>query len=157
MNRQAVAEELLHETILRLWSVQRRSWAPEKGSLLQFVTWEMKSLVSNAASSPENRTESLDEQVTESLASKGARIPDTSPSIETVRIEEEQARQMEATIIEAAGDDAVLLKYIEAVMDGAGSPAEVAKLSGLTIEVVYQSHRKLVRRVKARQAKEIAA
>jgi len=64
---------------------------------------------------------------------------------------------MEAAIIEAAGDDAVLLKYIEAIMDGAGSPAEVAKLSGLTIEVVYQAHRKLVRRVKARQTKETAS
>jgi RNA polymerase sigma factor (sigma-70 family) len=157
MNRQAVAEELLHETVLRLWSGSRRSWDPDKGSLLQFLTWEMKSLVSNAASSPENRTGSLDEPVADSLESKGARISDDSPSIEMVHIEEEQARQLEAAIIEAAGDDAVLLKYIEAIMDGAGSPAEVAKLSGLTVEAVYQAHRKLVRRVKARQAKETAS
>lgn len=151
-DRRSVAEDLLHEAVLRSWTTRR--WNPEKVDLWGFLVGVMKSLVYEAASSPENRTSSLDEGLRDRPETKADLIADDSSSIEEVYIRAEQAAEIETAVLEAAGDDPVLLKYVEAIMDGAGTQGEIAQHTGLTVTAVYQAHRKLVRRVKARQAKE---
>lgn len=151
-NRRSVAEDLLHEAVLRSWTTRR--WNPEKVDLWGFLVGVMKSLVYGAASSPENRTSSLDEELPDQRGTKADLIADASSTIEEVHVQAEEDAEIEAAVLEAAGNDAVLLEYVEAIMDGAGTPAEIAQHTGLTATAVYQAHRKLVRRVKARQAKE---
>lgn len=56
MNRKSVAEDLLHEAVVRVWSETRRPWDRAKGSLRAYLTWQMKNLVFNASRSPENKS-----------------------------------------------------------------------------------------------------
>ena len=48
-----------------------------------------------------------------------------------------------------AGDDPVLGKMVEAVMDGYAKPEDIAEAAGLTAAAVYQGNRKLRRRLEA--------
>lgn len=157
MNRKSVAEDLLHEAVVRIWSGTRRPWEPAKGTLLAYLTWQMKNLVFNFSQSPENKTSSLDEPAGDGPESKGDLTAHEAPDVETLHIRKETAEEMEAALFEAAGDDPVLLKYVEAMMDGVGTQAGIAERTGLPIEEVYQAHRKLARRIKARRKKESAA
>lgn len=154
-NRRSVAEDLLHEAVLRSWTTRR--WNPEKVDLWGFLVGVMKSLVYEAGSSPENRTSSLDEGLRDREGTKADLLPDDSSTIEELHIQAEQASEIEAVVLEAAGDDPVLLEYVEAIMDGAGTQAAIAEHTGMPSGAVYQAHRKLVRRVEARRAKEIVS
>jgi DNA-directed RNA polymerase specialized sigma24 family protein len=153
MNRKSAAEDLLHEAVLRAWGGPRQ-WNPEKVELWGFLVGVMKSLVYNSAHSPENKTSSLDEPLGDGGGTKADRVEHDTEPIEEQRVREQRLSEMEEEIITAAGNDAVLLKYVEAIMDGGGSPAEIAKRTGMAVTAVYQAHRKLCRRVEARKPKE---
>lgn len=153
MERKGAAEDLLHEAILRVWSANR-IWDPAKVDLWGFLVGAMKSLVYDAAQSPENRTSSLDEPIGDGGGRKADLLEQDSETLEEAYVREEEAKGIEDAILAAAGDDPVLLKYVEAIMDGAGSPAEIAGRTGMPASAVYQAHRKLCRRVEAQKAPE---
>ena len=154
MNRQSVAEVLFHEAVLRSIKEDSRNWDPERVDLFGFLTGVMRSIVNAAVRSPDNATDSLNEPTADGSSTFLDELADPQPSVEdAIGYSQEVSEQVKA-IFEAAGDDAVLLKVVEALMDGLEKPADITKLMNVTADVVYQAQRKLRRRVESRKAKE---
>lgn len=150
MDRTGVSEDLLHSAILGVAS-GRRKWDPERVDLWGVLLGAMRSIISNATHSPENGTESLDEPLPDSTGTRVDTVQERGDSAEEIlcRVEDTQAR--EEALLAAAGNDPILLRYIEAMMDELDKPADVAKHMNIPVDAVYQAHRKLRRRVEARK------
>ncbi len=143
-DRAGVAEDLLHDAVLRT-----PKWIPDKVNLWGFLVGAMRSIISNATNRPENQTRSLDEPLPGTTVAKVETLVDRRPNAEEVIGHAEDERVREEALLAAAGDDPVLLKYVEAVWDRIGGPAEIAKHLRLPAEAVYQAHRKICRHAKA--------
>ncbi len=154
MNRKSVAEDLLHEAVLRSLTPGGRQWHPEKVDLWGFLVGAMKSIVNAAVRSPENATTSLNEPTADGSATKIDELEDEGPSAEEPIGHSKEVGEQVRAIFEAAGDDPILLKLVEVMMDGHEKPANIAKQMNVTADAVYQAQRKLRRRVEARKNKE---
>lgn len=153
MNRKSVAEDLLHEAVFRAISGPRQ-WNPDKVNLWGFLVGAMRSIVNAATRSLENKTDSLDEPLPNATGTRVDALESEAASAEDALGSSADVDEREAAIFAAAGDDPVLLKYVEALMDGFEKQADIAEHMGVAAEVVYQAHRKLRRRIEARKKKE---
>lgn len=148
------AEELAQEAIVRTLE-GKRQWDPSRvPDLESYLYWVMRSIVHAAAQSPGSRVAFFDDEQETSLESLSESTQDAATPEATCLLAEEVALR-EKAIWDAAGDDPILLKLVEAVMDGCGKPAEIADKTGWPPKVVYEAMRKLRRRVEVKRRKEV--
>lgn len=140
------AQDLLHEAIRRVLD-GRRHWDPERVPDLEvFLEGVIRSLASDLARGLANRTDDI-EKFTES---KKPQLPDVLQCTRTVEIEKIQAERYQQTadaLMEAACQEPVLEKIVQALMDGCSKPEVIAQETGLAVKEVYAGMKKIRRRL----------
>jgi hypothetical protein len=141
-----------------------RNWDPEKGELLMWLKWVIRSEISHLAESAANRTEVHLDQAGEndSLAS-GLEIRSYQPAPQKLRIgsPEEVVMAMETeaekviaarskidALLEACSGKPELEDIVYAIIDGqcAAKPQELSEFLGKPVDKIYQNLRALRRR-----------
>lgn len=157
MERPTVADDLLNEAVMLVWAGDRK-WPTEKVDLFGCLAGVMRSIVSNGTNSPANNTSSLNEPLNDDGESKEDALEDPNDAADLRLIAEAERSRREARILEAAGDDPLLLSYVEVLMDNPeAKPAVIASRMNVPVKAVYEAHRKLRRRIKPDTDRESAA
>lgn len=127
-------DDLIHEAVGRLIDGSR-SWDPAKYPVGAHLRWILKSMLSSKGVYQRERNKPL-----------GDIAPGVEPQPETEKtcvLSAEEAEERWAAVRAEIGDDKDALDYIEAVRLGIEKPAEIAEMTGIPIERVYEIPRKL--------------
>lgn len=159
-------DSIVSKAIEKLFSGDRE-WDPEKEpDIKKYLRGVIDSLLNHLAESKENtllapapEPESPDAPAWESGSQKRDPAADwiiparLSPL--TVLLKQEEAALEDRALgllIDESADDEVLIKVLEAKMDGADTPAEISKAKGISIKEVYNASKRLDRKLeKVRQ------
>lgn len=157
------AESIVRDVIEKTFS-EKRNWDPEKGDLLIWLKWVIKSEVSHLAESVANRVEvRLDHSGENDSPVDGPNIELRQPSAQRLLIgspeemvidtETEAEKTVEAqskidALLEASSGHPELEEIVYAIVEGQcdGKPRELAKYLSRPVEEIYQNVRALRRR-----------
>lgn len=161
--RGQTAESIVRDVIEKTFS-EKRNWDPDRGDLLTWLKWVIKSEVSHLAESAANRIEvHLDHGgENDSLADgpdvewhqpSSQRLMIGSPEEMVIEAETEAEKMAEAqskinALLEASSGHPELEEIVYAIVDGpcGGKPQELARYLGKPVEDIYQNLRALRRR-----------
>lgn len=157
------AESIVRDVIAKTFSEQR-NWDPERGDLLMWLKWVIRSEVSHLAESAANRAEVRLDQVGENNSpADGPDIEQRQPSTHRLRIgspeemvmdaETEAEKTVEArlkidALLEACSGQPELEEIVYAIVDGQcdAKPQKLSEHLGRPVEEIYQNLRALRRR-----------
>lgn len=153
------AEFIVRDVIAKTFS-EERNWDPEKGDLLKWLKWVIKSDVSHLAESAANRVEVHLDQAGENDSPvddleirqrklSPQRLDTGSPEETVVAAETEaEARLKIDALLEACSGKPELDEIVFAIIGGDcdTKPQELAKYLNKPVEEIYQNLRKLRRR-----------
>ncbi len=140
------AADLVQEAVEKVLRGERQ-WDPiSVPDLHVFLTGVVRSLASHLVTGGSSREVTVD--------GVGEYIDHNSdsplvPTAETVLIEAERCDEIMCEAFAAAGEDAVIQKMLDAIMEGYMKADEIAELSGLSLAEVYEGNRRLHRRMKS--------
>lgn len=148
---QEQAQDLVEEAVFRTLD-NKRIWDPSRVPDLHYFLKEvMRSIISAESTSRGSQTISLDaiEGGIENLAaaSTGSYFRTPEENVADQEVFHQQLNQVFAAI----GDDPLMTRIVEAVMNGCEKAAEIAEDAELRVEQVYEGMRKLRRRSVARK------
>jgi DNA-directed RNA polymerase specialized sigma24 family protein len=126
-------DDIIHEAVGKLLDGSR-SWDPSKYPVGAHLRWILKSMLSSKGVYQRERNKPL-----------GDIAPGVEPKPETEKsslLSAEEAEERWNAVKEEIGDDKEALDYIEAVRLGVEKPAEIAEMTGIPIERVYELPRK---------------
>jgi hypothetical protein len=147
----AHAQQLVNEAIARTLE-DKRAWDPERvPDLHYFLTQVVRSILSSELGSPQSDEIPLENAP--NLENDLAAIKFGSASAEEHLFEHEADGGLVDEVLEAAADDLILGKVVNAIIDGSYKSAEIAETTGLDVKVVYQAMRKLRRRIESARKK----
>lgn len=141
-------QDLVQEAIRRFMDGTRR-WDPDKVTLEVFLDGVVRSLASDLVRSLANRVQGL-EEITE--GEKSQPLPEVLQHTHTVEMEAMQTERYQALadeVMDAACQEPMLEKIVQAVMDGCEKPEAIAQETGLPITHIYAGLRKIRRRLDA--------
>lgn len=130
------ADDLIHEAVGKLIDGSR-SWDPAKYPVGPHLRWILKSMLSSKGVYQRERKKPL-----------GDIAPGVEPEPQAEKsslLSAEEAEERWNAVKQEIGDDKEALDYIEAVRLGVEKPAEIAEITGIPIERVYELPRKLRR------------
>lgn len=146
-------DDLIHEAVGKLIDGSR-SWDPSKYPVGAHLRWILKSMLSSKGVYQRERNKPL-----------GDIAPGVEPQPEIEKsslLSAEEAEERWNAVKEEIGNDKEALDYIEAVRLGVEKPAEIAEITGIPIERVYELPRKfrklgpaITARLKASRAEEM--
>jgi len=156
-------DDLAYDAIEKVLSGDRR-WNPNKNpNLLNYLKTVVDSLVSHLVESEEHKRvqrlpETKDGVDLEEMLPLDSRLLAHRPkNPEEILLEKEREKQVWSKIIEAANGDIELEVLVEALKEDYAKPGEIAQEWQLDVKEVYQSIRKLKRRIaKLEENQEIA-
>ncbi len=126
-------DDLIHEAVGKIIDGSR-AWDPAKYRVGAHLRWILKSMLSDKGVYQRERNKPL-----------GDIAPGVDPEPKTGKdcvLSAEEIEERWAAAKEAIGDDKEALDYIEAVRLGLEKPAEIAEMTGIPIERVYELPRK---------------
>ena len=156
------AESVVRDVIAKTFS-EERNWDPERGDLLQWLKWVIKSDISHLAESAANkRNVRLDDpnisdpaadRIEYNAGSESRARPQTvSPEEKMVAVETEDELKASArlkidSLLEACNGRPELEEIVYAICDGkcSAKPQDLSRFLGKPIEDIYQ-HLRLLRR-----------
>lgn len=159
------AESIVRDVIEKTFS-EKRNWDPERGDLLTWLKWVIKSEVSHLAESAANRVEVRLDQPGENdspadgsdvkrrqLSSPRIMVGSPEEMVMDAEIEAEKMADAQSKIdalLEASSGHPELEEIVYAIVEGKcdGKPRELAKYLGRPVEEIYQNVRALRRRAK---------
>ena len=157
------AESIVRDVIAKTFS-EERNWDPERGDLLMWLKWVIRSEVSHLAESASNRSEvRLDQGGENDSPASGSDIRQCQRSPQTLHIdspeeaiiaeETEAEKTLEArskidALLEACSGKAELEEIVYAIVDGQcnAKPQELSEFLGKPVDEIYQNLRALRRR-----------
>jgi hypothetical protein len=152
---------IVSKAIEKLFSADRH-WDPEQHpDITKYLRDVIDSLLNHLAESPENRlltpapdADSPDAPAWETGSAKRDPAADwlipERPSPEAVLLRQEQVAtedQALGLLIDECADDEILIKVLEAMLDGAETPAEISQLKGIPVTDVYNASKRLDRKL----------
>ncbi len=126
-------DDLIHEAVGKLID-GTRSWDPSKYPVGSHLRWILKSMLSGKGVYQREKNKPL-----------GDVAPGVEPQPESEKsclLSSEEAAERWTAVREEIGDDKDALDYIEAIRLGVEKPAEIAEITGIPIERVYELPRK---------------
>jgi DNA-directed RNA polymerase specialized sigma24 family protein len=129
-------DDLIHEAVGRLIDGSRR-WDPSKYPVGSHLRWILKSMLSGKGVYQRERNKPLG-----NIASGVEPQPENEKNC---LLSAEEAEERWNAVKEEIGDDKEALDYIEAVRLGVEKPADIAEITGIAIERVYELPRKFKR------------
>lgn len=157
------AESIVRDVIEKTFS-EKRDWDPDRGDLLTWLKWVIKSEVSHLAESAANRIEvhlvwagendsSADGPDLEQHQPSPQRLMTRSPEEMVIDADTEAEKTAEAqskidALLEASSGHPELEEIVYAIIDGqcGGKPRELAQFLSRPVEEIYQNLRALRRR-----------
>lgn len=151
------AKDYGDEAIASLFDASsKRHWDPERQpDLLSYLKWTVRSMISNASKELENRetvrqySGTVDAETGEPadrLAQIGSEADSPSHRLLHAEREATQKRLLDA-FRRYVADDPELAATLEAYEAGISRPREIAELTGMTVDRVYELKRKLTTRM----------
>ena len=141
------AQDLLNTAIVTTLDGSR-TWDPSKVALTNHLCGTIKSLGSNLATSATMQTRGAD--IDSPSIDRSADATVSRPAAADAHyLSKEACEEIEADAYEAAGDDSVLAKVVEAITDGQFGVEDICGVTGLNSKEVYAAKKKLkLRRLK---------
>lgn len=157
------AESIVQDIIAKVFS-EERNWDPERGDLLMWLKWVIRSEISHLAKSASNRTEvRLDYAGENDSSAGGPDIRQRQPSPQKLRIGSPEEAVMAAetdaektlaarskidALLEACSGKPELEEIVYAVVDGQcdAKPQDLSEFLGRPVDEIYQNLRALRRR-----------
>lgn len=157
------AESIVRDVIGKTFS-EKRNWEPERGDLLTWLKWVIRSEVSHLAESAANRVEvRLDQPSKNDSPADGSDVERRQPSSQRIMVGSPEEMVIDAEIeadkmaeaqskidalLEASSGHPELEEIVYAIVEGKshGKPRELAEYLGRPVEEIYQNVRALRRR-----------
>lgn len=149
------AEDIVQEVIVRTISGDRR-WDPEKGELLPWLKWQVRSIVDALARSAAHRHEELAPDAATlpgddplgTLATNYGAFNSVAASPEALFLDQESVDRRVGHLFAAVSGEPDLEAVLNAVLDGAGTrPREIAAFLEVPVSDIYNRLKRIRRRV----------